>query len=244
MWLPTLPYPWMAKVVPEMVRLSRARSFAGDDRHAEAGGRLAAGRAVILDRLARDAGWMEPLVLSVFVHDPGHHLRIGPHVRRGDVLVRPDHVVDLLDELAGQALHLAPGQLVGIAVDPPLGTAEGKVDKGRLPGHQAGQRPGFILVDGRMVAQPPLERPAGIVVLHPVADEVADLPRIELDHDLDADLAIGRDHERSDVFRQIEAVRRLIEVVVRRLEGLHQSAVPWINWTLVERTGPANSLRS
>ena len=49
--------------------------------------------------------------------------------------------------------------------------------------------------------------------------------------DLDADLAVGRDHERADVFRQVEAVRRLLEVIVGRLEGLHQSAVPWINWT-------------
>ena len=221
----------MANDVPAIVRLSRAEHLAGDDRHAEAGGRLAAGRAVKLDRLAGDAGRLEPLVLAVFVHDPGHHLRIGTHVGSGDVLVGPDHVVDLLDELAGQSLHLPARELVGVAVDAPLGPAERQIDQRRLPGHQAGQRPGFIHVDGRMVAQAPFERTAGIVVLHSVADEVADLPGIELDHDLDADLAIGRDHERSDVFRKVEAIRRLLEVIVGRLEGLHQSAVPWINWT-------------
>ena len=130
--------------------------------------------------------------------------------------------------------------LVGIAVDPPLGPAERKVDERRLPGHQAGQRPGFVLVDRRVIAQPALERPPRIVVLHPIADEVADLARIELDHDFDAHLAVGSDHERADVFRQVEAVRRLIEIVVRRLEGLHRSAVPCINLIRgrADRPGP------
>ena len=76
-------------------------------------------------------------------------------------LCGPDHVVDLLDELAGQPLQLAARELVGVAVDPPLGAAEGQVDERRLPGHQAGQRPGLVLVDGRVIAQPPLERARG-----------------------------------------------------------------------------------
>ena len=68
--------------------LEPRQHLAGDDRHAEAGGRLAAGRAVELDRLAGHAGRVKSLVLGVFVHDPGHHLRIGAHVGGGDVLVR------------------------------------------------------------------------------------------------------------------------------------------------------------
>src|ERR1700733_14855875 len=91
-----------------------------------------------------------------------------------------------------------------------------------------------------MIAQAPLEGTAGIVVLHPVADEVADLAGIELDHDFHSDLAVGSDHESSDVFRKVQAIRRLLEVIVGRLEGLHQSAVPWINWTgrSADRLGP------
>ncbi len=46
---------------------------------------------------------------------------------------------------------------------------------------------------------------------------------------LDTDLTIGRDHERADVFRKIEAIGGLLEIKVGSLEGLHQSAIPWIN---------------
>ena len=131
-----------------------------------------------LDRLAGDAGGLEPVDTSPYSFMiQAITCASVPMSGAGMSLSRPDHVVDLLDELAGQALQLAARELVGIAIDPPLGAAERKVDHGRLPGHQAGQRPGFVLVDGGMVAQAPLERPAGIVVLHPVADEVADLAR-------------------------------------------------------------------
>ena len=157
--------------VPSLPSISRA--IDGD---AVAGGGLAAGRAVELDRLAGDAGRVEAVELGVLVHDPGHHLGVGADVGGGDVLVGADEVVDLLDELAGQPLELAPRELARVAVDPPLAAAEGEVDDGRLPGHQAGQRPGLVLVDVRVVAQAPLERAPGVVVLDPVADEVADLP--------------------------------------------------------------------
>jgi hypothetical protein len=66
-------------------------------------------------------------------------------------------------------------------------------------------------------------------VLHPVSDEIADLPGIELDHDLDPNFAVRRNHESPDVFGQIKAVRGLFEVKVGRLKGLHQSAIPRIN---------------
>ena len=128
-----------------------------------------------LDRLAGDARRVEAVKLGVFVHDPGHHLGVGAHVGGGDVLVGADEVVDLLDELAGQPLELAAGELAGVAVHPPLAAAEGRSTTRGLPGHQAGQRAGLVLVDMGMIAQAPLERPAGVVVLDPVADEVADL---------------------------------------------------------------------
>ena len=80
-----------------------------------------------------------------------------------------------------------------------------------------------------MIAQTSLERPPRIVVLHAVADEVANLAGIELDHNFHAHLAVRSDHERANIFREIEAARRLIEIVVGRLEGLHRSADLCIN---------------
>ena len=77
--------------------------------HADAAaGRFFAARdAVVLDRLARDDARIEAVVLVVLVHDPGHHAMIGAHVGGRDVGVGPDHVVDLVDELARDALQLA-----------------------------------------------------------------------------------------------------------------------------------------
>ena len=125
--------------------------------------------------------------------------------------------------------------LLGSQLIAPLGPAERQVHDRRLPRHQAGQRPRLVLVHGRVIAQPALVGAAGVVVLHPVADEVADLPRIELDRHLDPDLAIGRHQERADVLRQVEAPGRLVEVIIRRLEGLHQTAVPRITVSAGDR---------
>ena len=126
-----------------------------------------------------------------------------------------------------------------VAIHPALGPAERQVDDRRLPRHQAGQRPRLVLVHRRMVAQAPLVGPARIVVLDPIADEVADLPRVQLDRHLDPHLAVGRHQQRPDVLRQVELLRRLVEVIIRRLEGLHQNAVPRITVAMEDRPEPS-----
>ena len=97
--------------------------LAGDDGNPVSRGRFAAFGTMKLHRLAGHARRVEPLELAVFVHDPGHDLGICSHVGSGNVLDRPDHVVDLLDEPPGQPLELAARELGGIAVDAPLGSA-------------------------------------------------------------------------------------------------------------------------
>src|SRR5690606_32771831 len=77
----------------------------GDDGHAAAGGFLASFGPVQFDRLAGDAGRAEAVELLVLVHVPGHDLGVGAHVGSGDVLVGPDHVVDFVDEAAGEPLQ-------------------------------------------------------------------------------------------------------------------------------------------
>ena len=124
------------------------------------------------------------LALNAGIYNVLFGLRVGADIGGGDVLIGTDEVVDLLDELAGQAFELAPRQLVGVAVDAPLAAPEGEVDHGGLPRHQARQRARLVLVDVGMIAQAPLERSPRVVVLDAVADEVANLPRIHLDRDL------------------------------------------------------------
>src|SRR5262245_56204646 len=77
-----------------------------------------------------------------------------------------------------------------------------------------------------MIAQSSLVGTSGVVVLNPIADEVADMPRLELDHHLDADFSVGRDHQRAHVIAEFQEFRSLVKVIVCRLEGLHRKADP------------------
>ncbi len=74
--------------------------------------------------------------LGVFIHDPCHHLRVGVHIGRGNVLVVADEEMNAPNELSRQALELLGVKFRGVAVDAALGTAEGEVDHRGLPGHQ------------------------------------------------------------------------------------------------------------
>ena len=96
----------MAIVAPSLLRRSRCSSFTRQQADAAAGRFLAAGDAVVLDRLAGDDARIEAVVLAVLVHDPGHHAMVGAHVGGRDVGVGADDVVDLVDEPARDPLQL------------------------------------------------------------------------------------------------------------------------------------------
>ena len=75
--------------------------------HARAGRLRAKDGAPDRDRLpGHDLGHGIALLHRVRVHHPGHRLLVGGHVRRGDVLLRPDHGHHLGGEAPGQALEL------------------------------------------------------------------------------------------------------------------------------------------
>ena len=67
------------------------------------------------------------------------------------------------------ARALARSACVGSQVDAALGAAERDVDQGALPGHPHRQRPDFVEVGRRVVAQAALGRAARDVVLDAVA---------------------------------------------------------------------------
>src|SRR4051794_23547686 len=74
----------------------------------------------------------------------------------------------------------------------------------------------------RMETEPPFKGTSRIIVLNAIADEVADLPGIHLDRDLDPQLPLGRDHERPHVVGQIKLLGGLVKIEVRGLKGLHR----------------------
>src|SRR5207253_781065 len=91
-----------------------ARLAAGDE-HAVAGGLHAAQRTAQVNRLAGDdAGRGGADVHRVRVHHPRHDLRVGVHVGRGNVALRPDDDADLRGVAAGEPLELLARELLGV----------------------------------------------------------------------------------------------------------------------------------
>ena len=93
----------------------RSRRFVSEDRTADR------------DRLAgHDLGRRVPDLHRVGVHHPGHRLLVRGHVRRRDVLLRPDRRAQLLRVAPGQPLELTHGELAGIAANAALGASVGQ----------------------------------------------------------------------------------------------------------------------
>ena len=92
-----------------------------DEQDAASGRLEAAAAAADRHRLAGDdAGDGVAVHHAVGVHDPGHDLRVGAHVRRRDVFVRADEDADLGGEASCQALQLAVAESFGSTITPPL----------------------------------------------------------------------------------------------------------------------------
>src|SRR5439155_24138665 len=93
---------------PRLLRLAPQvrKKLEGDDAHAAASRVLAAFDAVMLDRLAGDAGLIEAVILFPLIANPGHLAPRSAHVGGGNVLVRPEDVVNLVDEMPRDPLQL------------------------------------------------------------------------------------------------------------------------------------------
>ena len=139
---------------------------------AAAGGFVAAQRSAQADRLAGDdAGNGVALGHAVGVHDPGHGLRIGVDIGRGNVLLRADERKDRAGVAARHPLKFALRHVFRIAGDAALAAAERDVHDRALPGHPGGQRLHFVERDLRMEANAALCRAARRAVLHAIGFE-------------------------------------------------------------------------
>src|SRR5262249_35795176 len=103
---------------------------------------------------------------AVCIHDPCHHLRVGINVRCRNVAVRPDKVRDLVGIATGETFQLSLGEMLRIADDPSLRTAEGNIYGRALPRHPRSQRLDFIEGDVRVIADPTFTRSTRVVVLY------------------------------------------------------------------------------
>jgi hypothetical protein len=174
------------------VHAQPARRLAPGDEHAAAGGLDAAERSAQVQRLARDhAGGGAADVHRVGVHHPRHDLRVGIHVRRGNIGVRADDDADLAGVAARDLLEFLQRELLRVDADAALGAAVRQVDGRGLDGHPGRQRHHFFQRDVGVEAHATLARAAAHVVLHAVALEVGDGAVVHLDRHVDDQRALG-----------------------------------------------------
>ena len=167
-----------------------------------------------------DAGHRVAPVHRHRVHDPGHHLGVGPHVRGGDVGFRADHRLDLGGEAAGQALQLLAAHRARIAGHAALRAAEGDLDQRALPGHPHGECADVIEIGLRVEAETALGRAAGHVVLDAVAREHADRAVVQLHGEVDRELALWDAQDGAQLLVQPEVLGGCVELGERRGEGV------------------------
>ena len=169
---PTLPKPWTTQRCSD--RLPAEPLAGARDHHHDAGaGRLVAEHgAADRDRLAgHDLGHRVAALHRVGVHHPGHRLLVRRHVRRGDVLLRPDERQELGREAPREALELDVRHLARVAADAALRAAVGQPQQRALPRHPDRERRALAERDLRVVADAALRRAEHARVLHAVAGE-------------------------------------------------------------------------
>src|SRR6266536_6152682 len=125
------------------------------------------------------------------IHDPGHRLRVGINVRRGNVSIWSDYRRNLESITARQTLQLVLRKALRIANHSTFTAAVRNVDSGALPCHPRGQRFYFFESDVRVITYAALRRPPRDVVLHAITLENFYFATIHLHGDRYDQLPLG-----------------------------------------------------
>ncbi len=130
---PTLPKPWTIAVAPTGSMSERLHGAKGEEGDAVAGRLAPPERAAGVDRLAGDdLRHGDALVHRIGVHEPGHDLLVGAHVRRHDVDARADERDHLLHVAARQVLEFPRRQRARIDRDAALARRRRAVRRARI----------------------------------------------------------------------------------------------------------------
>ena len=181
-----------------------AQRLIADRRDAAPGRFPPATRAANRERLASDhRRHCLAHVHGIGVHDPRHRLVVRVHIRRGNVLLRPDELNDVGSVAPSHALELALRHLVRIADDSAFRTAERNVDHRALPCHPAGQGANFIQRYLRRKSNAALARPARHRMLHAKAGEYLNMSVVHHYRDMNNDLPVGVPQNLPDAVVQV-----------------------------------------
>jgi hypothetical protein len=146
------------------------------------------------------------------VHHPGHRLRPGVHVGRGNVLLRAEQDGDFRGVTPREALALAVAQAAWIDVHAAEGAAERDLDEGRLPGVEHGQRPDLVEIEVRHEPNATARRPAIDVVMDTVAGVDLDPTVVVGDGEVHRQLALRAAQDAVHAGVEVEPLRGRVEL--------------------------------
>ena len=217
-----MPKPWITAVACARIDRQFLHHAPGEIGDAAPGGFAPAERAAGSDRLAGDdLGHGAALIHRIGVHEPGHHLLVGAHVRRHHVGMRPDERNHLLHVAPRQRLQFALGDRGEIDPDAALGAAIGQADQRAFPAHPDRQRRDLADIDAGRKSRAALGGTEGEVMLHAIA----------LEHRDRAVVAVDRTGNRDRPLRQQQRSRSSI--------GISRWLAMTPNWfTAMSNTGP------
>ena len=158
---------------------------------------------------------------GIFVHHPGHDLRVRVHVGRRDVPLRADLLADALDEPPRHALQFAGGKQAGVHGDAALGPAEGQIDQRCLPRHERSQGADVFGIHRRMVTEAAFHGAARGIVLDAVSRKNRQFSIVALDGHGNVMFAFGREEQLLDTGAEVHRLRSLADVVIGLFEGAH-----------------------
>ncbi len=149
------------------------------------------------------------------VHDPGHRLLVRRHVRRRDVLLRPDHSAQLARVAPRQPLELTKRQLTRIAANTTLRATVRKPEERTFPGHPNSERSALAHRHVRVVANPTFGRPKHTRVLNPVSRKDVDVPLVPPNRNRDHDGTFGVAKPLGDRLVDVRVGKRQLELLQR-----------------------------
>ncbi len=156
--------------------------------------------------------------VRVSVHHPRHRLAVRAHVRRGDVVLGADVLAERVREAARDAGELRLRHRARVELDAALAAAVRQAHQRALPRHHRRERLDLVERHHRRVAHAALERTEDVVVLNAVALEEPHLAVIHLHREVHDDLVLRLAEDGRDVRREVDHLRRPIEVPLHDAE--------------------------
>ena len=152
------------------------------------------------------------------IHNPGHDLGVGIHIRCRNIPLRTEQNTDLSGKTPRQTLKLTQRELTWFNDNTTLRPTVGNIDQRTLPGHPHREGTHLVDVDTGVVADPTLDWATTQVVLNTVAGKNFYRAIIEFDGKVDRQLALGYTQDRVYAISEPEQFGSGVELLLGDLK--------------------------